>query len=518
MHSALQNAQRFAYRALNQANNAFVDAAYSLFVGEYGLEYDFKDDEKRGLTSRFALMDRTEESIRIIMASQPVPLASLTPTQRFLEVIDSVGLPTDVFSELLYHGGSNTSRTKAKSDGKTALHWAAAHFGEWSQEWLQTTFTSPYFYASQQVENYRRLASVLIAEGADVHALWQPQPPRYSGNQTMQLLHYRVSRLDGLDPFVSLLAGIFGTPVSLSSLSNAVVAWGEMLVEGGYSLPEYIETENESLHSLRYTCFHAGRRHRVVKLVLFGEARLAIEVARSYSLSIWRAYRNSVPGAWPMSWPPSLPDTLIWYPSTTEEQEGFQWVETGEVNLESIPYRVQPTAVPDSAWALEASLYDARQQVFDLPKDDHGIVASILMRDRNAVQGKGHRLRRRALSAPPSVPFMTEAKLYHHDYDSRSHFSSGSFFHKCFFDARWTSRHRGGFERCARGHFDHFNLNAFKFGTDGWEIDLFNDEDKVPIARRFAERFCPHQLYLVQRTSERATQRARLAMGPHRKH
>lgn len=59
--------------------------------------------------------------------------------------------------------------------------------------------------------------------------------------------------------------------------------------------------------------------------------------------------------------------------------------------------------------------------------------------------------------------------------------------------------------------------NAFKPWSIGWECSLLHNEDNVPTARRFAERFYPDQIDVVEATSERATQRARLAMGPQRK-
>jgi hypothetical protein len=53
------------------------------------------------------------------------------------------------------------------------------------------------------------------------------------------------------------------------------------------------------------------------------------------------------------------------------------------------------------------------------------------------------------------------------------------------------------------------------YGTtfEGW---FLRSEDHVHVAKRYAQKFCPERMHIVEETLERATDRARLAMGPKR--
>lgn len=221
--------------------------------------------------------------------------------------------------------------------------------------------------------------------GADVHALWQGHPWRSSELDVVS----RAAESLTQDPFVSFLNGIFGSALYSFSLSNAVIAWGEMLVECGCSLSEYIEVENETLRCLHYKTLCSGELYRVVRFVMFEEAKLAIEAVRLQSTPIFEAHPILLPGTWLVVWPSLLPKTLIWFPSTSEEKDGFRWIETGNVNIESLPFRVPTAAAPDNSWALNVSFHDARQQLFDQSRDDHGIVSSILVRVLRVPQETG---------------------------------------------------------------------------------------------------------------------------------
>lgn len=77
MRSAFRRAQDSEPITYCWPNVALADELYSLFVGDYDLNYDLKSF---GEVLRSAFMYRTEASIQVIMASQPTPLASLTPT------------------------------------------------------------------------------------------------------------------------------------------------------------------------------------------------------------------------------------------------------------------------------------------------------------------------------------------------------------------------------------------------------------------------------------------------------
>jgi len=173
MHRALDT---FLDRAYNPKgigkgpNFQLVDAVYSLFIGEYGLSFDLTDEDR--FRHGFNLF-LTKKTAKLIMENRDIPLADLAPAQRFSELVESHGLPADTFATLLYHRSSGNPATKRDSSGKTALHWAAGHFGEW---FLRSQSVHPDIDPSSRAESYKKLASKLITAGADLHALWRQVP------------------------------------------------------------------------------------------------------------------------------------------------------------------------------------------------------------------------------------------------------------------------------------------------------------------------------------------------------
>jgi hypothetical protein len=510
------------WASLDQAetnlNVSLMEALYSLFVKDYGLSLNPNTVAmSNGLVPGYHVLYRTEAAGRLIMASQPISLLDLTPTQRFSEIVGFFGLPADTFMAQLCQENSGDPATSTDSDGKTALHWAAAHFGEWS---FRCDRNLPYLLDSSdpldRSESYMKLASRLVAMGADVHALW------HSGIETKDP---RMTKDTEVDPFISFLGGLFVNSWQhnwkLTTLSHAVSSWGEMLMEGGCSLPEYIATENVSLRQLRYSVYDDKYRElRVLGLVLNGESKLALEVVNVARVPIYTLQPRYVSGAWPLALPSLLPDAITWDPWQCDEIDGFRWFHSGNVKITSALYQVKATECRNDS---DQSFRQARQQLFDKSQDDHGIYAGIITREAKAHQTRTdtkpriytRTLRRRAVSVPcfTTIPQDEQWTPY---WTSRS--GLYTCFHKCLFDSRWAHSHRS-FRRCMQWHSRDViskDIHSVEPGEIGWVRWLLSSEDHVPQARRYAERFCPNKLHKVEETLERATDRARMAMGPKR--
>jgi hypothetical protein len=501
-----------------------IEALYNLYVGEYGMELDPRAIAWGGFDPDTHILYRTEASIRMIMASQPFLLANLPPAHRFSQVVGSSGLPADMFMTQLCQSSSGNPATNTDSDGKTALHWAAAYFGEWSFRYVyELQHLRKVSDPLDRRESYMKLASRLVAMGADVHALWQPSE--------LDTEDPRMTRDTEVDPFVSFLAGVFAKWMHrwrLTTLSHAVASWGEMLMEGGCSLPRYIATENVSLRHLRYSIYDDDDRElRVLRLVLNEESKLALEVALVVSVPVYKLQPSYVSGAWPLTLPSHVPDTIIWGPwPSLDELEYFRWVRGQAVKITSALYRIKPLLMADWKNDLEDSFRRSRREVFDDSQDDHGILAGIITRELKAHQSRtdtktythNHSRRRRAVSVPGFKTIPKDENSTHQMICASTSYSVLRTFHKCVFDSRW-ALHHGSFRRCMQGDTRDVLYNhifSAEPGESRWERWLLSSEDHVPQARRHAERLCPKKLHIVETTLERATDRARMAMGPKR--
>jgi hypothetical protein len=114
----------------------------------------------------------TEASFRVILASQLTPFATLSFAQKFPKAINAIGWPVSGFVDLLLRPEPTKTVAHADKDGKTALHWAAAHFGEWSCAYhCYPGVALEHDEPRKRAESYRSLASELVGMGSDVHAL-----------------------------------------------------------------------------------------------------------------------------------------------------------------------------------------------------------------------------------------------------------------------------------------------------------------------------------------------------------
>jgi len=151
---------------------SLTDAFYGLLIADHGLEVELtglvaKDDPYMARTSLALLL--TSDSFRIVLKSQQTSFIEISFEKRFTQAINSIGWPADAFLTLLHHSDPMEIAHKTNAHGKTALHWAAAHLGEWLRRsgWPR--------HPEEKVEEYGKLVSRLIRMGADVHALWSTE-------------------------------------------------------------------------------------------------------------------------------------------------------------------------------------------------------------------------------------------------------------------------------------------------------------------------------------------------------
>jgi hypothetical protein len=496
--------------------DAYQEAAYDLFVTEIGLSTDLGDYANLHFPhDQMQALNLTESSFRIMLANQPAPFAVLPFAQRFSTAINAICWPANAFSTLLLRPDPIDTVARAGKDGKTALHWAAAHFGEWLRR-CACPASWPHD-PRKRAESYGSLACKLLRKGSDVHALWSI-PVSESGE---------IHSLE-IDPFITFLRGSrpasldqCETPWTRESLLSAVKQWGQMLVAGGSSLPEYVVAENHFLSATHYIDASPNPGYGTwtfipTKLAMLEDGTLSAYVIDVVNLLTWRAEPVHVPGAWPVV--PLSSSTIIWRPGYEDFQDGFQWSITASLELVSDPYEVRSLGIQ----ARSSDLVDwgsvARHHVFSKTQDDHGKLANIISREtrfcRDYSQKQNHR---RAASLPP-FPTNTRLDLRYGSSWSTDHlFHTGTYaLHKCGSDLRWStsSGRTTSLRQCMQNHQRDRERPTPRGGPQGWEHDLLFNEDHVRVARRFAERLRPEWIRYAEETSNRAVERARLMTGP----
>jgi hypothetical protein len=496
---------------------SLLEAFYHLFVGEHNLDIDLLGPHT--FLEDFYQLTHTKTSFGVVLASQPTRFADLSLAQKFSATIEAVGWPADTFATILHSHNPTEVVTQTTEDGKTALHWAAAHIGEWLIR-FKPMHGSPYF--SRRTESYEQLASDLIRMGANVHALWDEKIVWSSG--TRSLRYY--------DPFLSLFKGFDIRSRHYwdrSGMAQAVSLWGKVLAEGGVDLHEYIVTENKFLKSIEWSDIdipYSNGRLAPVKLFLKSDSTLAVTIREITCVTVWKAQATRVPGAWPAS--PLIVDTIVWLPGAMDESYGFEWAPSDTIEVNTKPGLNQidaPDMSSGSDELLDDSIIEAGRGPWDTTasQDDHGPVAIVLGREMRFRQRVSWRHSdRRAQSTPPVQD--PSAKLGADRTNRAVRMPSGWRFtlHKCPLDSRWHKRSvHYDFSwywrdcmhgRCHElpGYPDEKN-DAASF--EGW---FLRNEDHVDVAKRYAQQFCLEQMHIVEATLERAIDRARLAMGPKR--
>jgi hypothetical protein len=511
LSSALEVVQE---NALSRGMDApLLDEFFRLLVSEHNLEIDLFEPHPTAVNDW--QMAHTKTSFEIVLASQPTPFTDLSFAQRFTAAIEAVGWPVEAFATVLLHQNPSEIATRTNEAGKTALHWAAMHLGEWLR-------MPPYVhFRSLKIESYATFASDLVRMGADVHALWHKEIRSRSDKPSLRRF----------DPFVSLLKSNLKNylPWNRSRMAQAVSRWGQVLVEGGVHLETYIVTENEFLQSFEWSrvsipysdLYYGGLKS--VKLSITKEFTLAAEILLTSRVKVWKAQAIPVPGAWPTS--PLCVDTISWTPSDMDKYDGFEWVSSGMMKMKPRREQIDALSVSDEFdELLNDSIKHAglERSAWVVTHDDQSPVARVLgqeMRMRHRVSWTHSR--RRAPSAPPLQGCRATREA---DWTDRVVYMSSGWrfrYHKCPLDSRWYKHstslpdRRDCMQGRCRGLEAPDEADEEDYGTtfEGW---FLRSEDHVHVAKRYAQKFCPERMHIVEETLERATDRARLAMGPKR--
>jgi hypothetical protein len=496
----------------------YQQAAYALFVKEYELSTDLNEHPDFHFPHKSQALSLTGPSFQIILASQLNPLASMTIAQRFSTAMYARGWPADAFLASILRPNPVETVSQANKDGKTSLHWAAAHFGEWLCRYpCPHGAILEHHGPRERAESYASLMSELVRMGSDIHAVW------YAPASELKGIHPQAN-----DPFITFLRGLRSASDALSeplwapeSLLDAVNQWGQMLVAGGRSLTDYIAVENRFLR--RAHCIDASYdldcdtwTFIPTKLVISEDGTLSVQVINVIDLPLWRSVPSHVPDTWPVLAASS--STIIWKPDVADELVGSQWSELASVRIISHPYHIQPLDIPAQSSDLADCASTARQElIFSATQDDHGKLANIITREaRSCHRHDRKRTHQRAASLPP-FPAETKQSLEPKSLISTEYYSRTGIYqvHKCSSDLRWSSlsRHHGSLRECMQSyHQNHVGIDYQRSFPQGWEYAILRDESLVWVARRFAERFYPAYTNIVDETSEKAAERADLNM------
>lgn len=511
-------------RSRTQAANAVID----LFTKHSGMQVDLTLNKNFSSYTTSANLLTTQDSLLAVLSSQSTPFTDLPFMEKIWTAVDSIGWPAEAFTTLLHHSDPSMVAIASNDRGKTALHWAAAHFGTWRKEFYTGSrllmlpvldSANAQRIVANKAESYELLISDLTKRGADVYTLWHDAPLPSGANKSYVKSPF-LSFLDGLNKYHSW---------DFQSLADAICRWGQIITISGQSLREYTATENRFLSSDHcidtYYTEGNGRKYQnftPVKLVVSKAPTLALHIADVTTIPVWVSVSANIPGAWPAS--SRLPSSIIWTPDTEDEQHGFKWASAPEVTKLSISYLVGSKPPPcDSLLATTALDWDqrGRRQRFDRSQDDNDQVAILMARELQLVRRARESGRRRTASNPPARIYKFEA------IRDDIPFSSIAPIHKCPLDSRWsvyTDVERPTIEywpvqwrKCMRGDCHKWTGHSYpRQRYRDWEDWLLRNEDLIPAARRFAKRFCPDFMWMVEETSQRATERAQLAMGPMR--
>lgn len=519
LRTSLYYATSYQFQANEKVRQAKLEAVYNHFVDILGSNIDLSDITVTSSALPFeGFMYMTDTALKSVLASHPISFMNLPFAQKFATAVECIGWPADAFSMLLRQYEPTEAVKKTNAYGKTALHWAAEHFGEWSRR----TWTRNAAYTSLRTNEYARLATELVSIGANVHAVYHEPREDFT----------RLRYAQQIDPFLALLEGVITEsmfPWRTDGLHDAVSRWGQILVEGGHDLVDYVSTVNKFLKSITWNHQHPFHRFRAlgsewpyipVRLLVSEHSKLILEIKRVPSVRTWEATVQSAPGAWPIA--AKLPDVIAWEPQEMDLRDGICWVPVRDVPFTSEPYEIRPSE------SSKKDLHDSLQ--FDVGKeiqenqDDHGFVARIHSRGSTGWRQIGARLgHRRSSSSPPSLP--KHGSFLFGVPTAYEHITSGSGYHykihKCPLDAQWRicgdNLIYDGWRRCMQGlcHEQTDTSDIWHELTfEGW---FLRNEEYVHVAKRYAEKFCPERMDIVDVTLERVTERKRLAMGPKRR-
>jgi hypothetical protein len=455
------------------------DDIYYLFMNRYGLIVPTSEEEHHNITFSEDVASNmllTENSLRQILSGQLASARSWTFELKFPVAMRSIGWPADAFLKFLQPYHPRQLVTKTDDQERTVLHWAAKHFGYWA-----CAYTSRDMCPDDTItKGYAVLMKRLVLMGADVHAVnSQHETP------LMTALHQ------------------FMTSRWWPSCALAVKRWGEILVDAGLNLSDYIRVENPLLRSLAskrrlwngetYYTLHSDE----TQLLILEGSILAVEMRFCRPVVIWE--HRTPPGAWHID--SRLPTKSLSAPSWNDDNALF-WYEVQKVKIYSKSYLIQATSEADTPFYSATDLEANWRSLFSGTQDDHGSVANTVLQDRSRNEANVPALRNRASSVPPEqthkvydrLPTIwtsgVEVRLDHQHWisivyrcpvDPKRSWRPGTL----TVDGFWTEENPRFLK-----HFDSRSPVERLMAEDDWEVQLLREHSDVDAVKRFGNRFC----------------------------
>lgn len=474
------------------------DGMYDLLVRRHGLLLLTNDDEHQDIDSLQngqSNMLLTETSLRAILAGQFPPARGSTFDVKFQVAMRSTGWPAKSFLDFLAPCSSAQLATSTDNQRRTAMHWAAKHFGYW----VCTQSTRDTCPDGSKVKSYATLLEKLLMTGGNVHAV-------DSSYRTplMVMLHQ------------------FAIVIDWPACSRAVEQWGQILSGAGLDLNEYIRIENSLLMSLADEQRDLDQRIYVlhpceVQLVLNGVG-LAMKVKFCRRLTVWEHYIP--PGAWDPE--PELPKKSILYPSHSWKDPSF-WHEAAKVSIFSDSYLIQATPEAEIPFWSSSNFADLWRSMFMGVQDDHGPIVHAISHDISRNRTKRLTSRKRASSVPCQMMLQSSDNIPESGSEHQQVYMGYDHWipivYRCL-GASVRSWFAGtpdfGFSfRVGESYpLKSFDSRSFKErleAKDDWVIQLLREKIEDDIVQKFADQCCPDLRDEVKRELAEARSIAELA-------
>jgi hypothetical protein len=478
------------------------NAVYTLFLRKYGISADLNElidkptikvdrDHRAG---RFGNIGSnpllTDEALHEVIMSQAVPFNKWHPADRFGVAVNAQGWSAGAFVKLIDAESDVQLARWTDRRGKTALHWAAEHFGCWKSGSAFFTLTRGTGILHKE---YGELCKMLMTKGAVLHAL-------DSEDRT---------------PFTCVLRAMhLGDECwSNNQLCNALVQWGQYVQDAGVSLHAYVAAENSLQSRLGSAASNLRIRSKGrpwnCMLVVTEISTLAIEVGFSVLRPLWQY--SPPPGAWKRE--RYQLEKIGWSPEFYfEGDECTLWQQAETLSIDLQPELVRLHETPWLRYAAWAWQNWARGV-----QDDHGFVCMSLQR----LPGRSRERSRvrRAASLPPPTTVLDEIDRTPDGQWCISYLTAGDWTsdaHRCPLDLAWKSSYRASNDfwasrrRCMLGRCDDGESELLY--SSHWEVQLLDDESNLEIARQFTDRFRPEWRDIVEENHRKRQRRIELGM------
>jgi hypothetical protein len=480
------------------------NAVYTLFFRKHGISADLNELIDKAVVQlgrdHFAYCFEdigsnpllTDEALHEVIMSQATPFNKWHPTDRFCAAVNAKGWPAGAFVRLIDAESDVQLARRTDRWGKTALHWAAEHFGCWKSRSAFFTFARD---DEAHHREYGELCKMLMTKGAVLHAL-------DSEDRT---------------PFTYLLRAMHLGDECWSNyqLCDAAVRWGQYVQDAGVSLHAYVAAENSLQSKLGSAASNLRIRSKgrpwTCMLVVTELSTLAIEVGFSVLRSLWQY--SPPPGAWKRE--RYQLEKIGWSPEFYfEGDECTMWQQAEILSIDLQPELVRLHETPwfgyNAAWAWQNWACGVQ--------DDHGFVCMTLQQLPG--RSRGRTRVRRAASLPPPTTVLEGFEQTPDGQCFIRYLTPGSWVsdaHRCPLDLTWkssyssTNGHLASHRRCMLGRCGDGESGILCYTP--WILELLDDKINLDTARRFTDRLRPEWRDIVEENHRKRQRRAELGMS-----